>query len=92
MPLPPAYAFLAKGKTPYMHGLLRYVAITAPRSGMKASAFLLHKSDSLDVAFYCVQQGTDKAQLACEEVLQRLRIDYVDLVLIHWPGVAKLEV
>ena len=40
----------------------------------------------------CMQQGTDKAQLACEEVLQRLRLEYVDLLLIHWPGVAKLEV
>ena len=39
-----------------------------------------------------VQQGTAKAQLACEEVLQRLRIEYVDLLLIHWPGIAKLEV
>lgn len=39
-----------------------------------------------------MQQGTDKAQLACEEVLQRLRLEYVDLLLIHWPGVAKLEV
>lgn len=39
-----------------------------------------------------MQQGTAKAQLACEELLQRLRVQYVDLVLIHWPGVAKLEV
>ncbi len=39
-----------------------------------------------------MQQGTGKALLACEEVLQRLRLEYVDLLLIHWPGVAKLEV
>ena len=39
-----------------------------------------------------MQQGTAKAQLACEELLQRLRVEYVDLLLIHWPGVAKLEV
>ena len=52
-------------------------------------------SDILKLAlrvFLCVQQGTAKAQLACEEVLQRLRLEYVDLLLIHWPGVAKLEV
>jgi diketogulonate reductase-like aldo/keto reductase len=39
-----------------------------------------------------MQQGTAKAQLACEELLQRLRVQYVDLLLIHWPGVAKIEV
>ena len=39
----------------------------------------------------CAQQGTERAQLACEEILGRLRTDHVDLLLIHWPGVAKLD-
>ena len=42
-------------------------------------------------ALGCAQQGTEKAQLACEEILARLRVDYLDLLLIHWPGVAKLD-
>ncbi|GMH46060.1 hypothetical protein BSKO_14024 [Bryopsis sp. KO-2023] len=32
--------------------------------------------------------GTDKTRAACEGVLERLATDYVDLVLIHWPGTA----
>lgn len=27
--------------------------------------------------------------LACEEALQSLRVECVDLLLIHWPGTAK---
>ncbi|EIE24217.1 Aldo/keto reductase [Coccomyxa subellipsoidea C-169] len=38
------------------------------------------------------QHGTEKATLACEEILTRLRVDYLDLLLIHWPGVAKMDV
>eukprot|EP00887_Chlorella_sp_A99_P003168 scaffold9.g3168.t1 len=34
-------------------------------------------------------QGTDKARRACEDILQRLGGSYVDLCLVHWPGVAK---
>jgi len=35
------------------------------------------------------EQGTEKAYRACEEILERLDMEYVDLMLIHWPGVAK---
>lgn len=35
------------------------------------------------------EQGTSKARIACEEILDRLNLRYVDLLLIHWPGVAK---
>lgn len=37
------------------------------------------------------QQGTDKATAACADILQRLDTEYVDLLLIHWPGVARLD-
>lgn len=37
------------------------------------------------------QQGTAKASTACADILQRLDTDYVDLMLIHWPGVARLD-
>lgn len=37
------------------------------------------------------QQGTDKASTACADILARLDTDYVDLMLIHWPGVARLD-
>jgi hypothetical protein len=37
------------------------------------------------------QQGTDKASTACADILARLGTDYVDLMLIHWPGVARLD-
>ena len=33
--------------------------------------------------------GTQKAQEACSSILQRLGLDYIDLLLIHWPGAAK---
>jgi len=35
------------------------------------------------------EQGTEKAQRACEEILERLGTDYIDCLLVHWPGVAK---
>lgn len=35
------------------------------------------------------EQGIDKAREACESICNRLDLGYVDLVLIHWPGVAK---
>lgn len=37
------------------------------------------------------QQGTAKATAACADILQRLDTHYVDLLLIHWPGVARLD-
>ncbi|KAF6255387.1 Aldo/keto reductase [Scenedesmus sp. NREL 46B-D3] len=37
------------------------------------------------------EQGTEKATLACQQILHRLQTDYVDLVLVHWPGVARAD-
>ena len=35
--------------------------------------------------------GTEKATSACNAVIERLGLGYVDLMLIHWPGVAKTD-
>lgn len=35
------------------------------------------------------EQGLDKAKEACENICSRLDLGYIDLVLIHWPGVSK---
>jgi len=32
-------------------------------------------------------QGKDKAYKSCEESLKNLKVDYIDLVVIHWPGI-----
>lgn len=37
------------------------------------------------------EQGTEKATAACEAILDRLKLDSVDLMLVHWPGVAKQD-
>lgn len=37
------------------------------------------------------EQGAEAATLAFEASLTRLGLDYIDLMLIHWPGVAKTE-
>ncbi|KAL3136995.1 hypothetical protein ABBQ32_006590 [Trebouxia sp. C0010 RCD-2024] len=38
----------------------------------------------------CMQQGTEKAAEACEQILTRLQTASIDLILIHWPAAAKL--
>uniref|UniRef100_A0A1I7X355 Aldo_ket_red domain-containing protein n=1 Tax=Heterorhabditis bacteriophora TaxID=37862 RepID=A0A1I7X355_HETBA len=35
-------------------------------------------------------QGKDKADKAIEESLDNLEIDYIDLLIIHWPGICKM--
>ena len=37
-------------------------------------------------------QGQEKATLAVEKSLENLRSSYIDLYLIHWPGVQGLKV
>ena len=37
------------------------------------------------------EQGYDKAILAAKNILKSLNTDYLDLLLIHWPGVSKLK-
>ena len=37
------------------------------------------------------EQGYEKAKAAVEGILNRLDCKYLDLILIHWPGVSKLE-
>ena len=32
------------------------------------------------------EQGHAKAKQACSEILEKLGLDYVDLMLVHWPG------
>jgi len=34
------------------------------------------------------QQGYDNAIKACKEILAKLDVEYLDLLIIHWPGVA----
>jgi diketogulonate reductase-like aldo/keto reductase len=36
-------------------------------------------------------QGYEKATAAIETSLQKLGLDYIDLMLIHWPGTSKLK-
>lgn len=37
------------------------------------------------------EQGEEKAYKAVLESLEKLELEYLDLVLIHWPGVAKVS-
>eukprot|EP00798_Chlamydomonas_sp_ICE-L_P002779 gene2779-12656_t len=38
------------------------------------------------------EMGALKSKEACSQILQRLNTDYVDLVLVHWPGASKVPV
>ena len=38
------------------------------------------------------QQGYDQAKQACLTIIEKLNCGYLDLLLIHWPGVSKLKV
>ena len=38
------------------------------------------------------EQGYQEAKDACARILNRLGIDYLDLLIIHWPEVSKYEV
>lgn len=35
------------------------------------------------------QQGYDQALKACDEILEKLNTPYLDLLIIHWPGVSS---
>ncbi|EGR31893.1 hypothetical protein IMG5_100430 [Ichthyophthirius multifiliis] len=37
------------------------------------------------------EQGTQNSLNAVEQILKRLNVSYLDLVLIHWPGVSKYK-
>jgi diketogulonate reductase-like aldo/keto reductase len=37
------------------------------------------------------QQGYEQALSACETILKKLKTDYLDLLIIHWPGVSGLK-
>ena len=38
------------------------------------------------------EQGYEQAKEACLRSLKKLRVDYLDLILIHWPGVSKTNI
>lgn len=38
------------------------------------------------------EQGSEMAPHAIDGIIERLGFDYVDLLLIHWPGTSKLDV
>lgn len=40
---------------------------------------------------WIADHGYEKTISACEESLKRLGLDYIDLYLIHWPAVKKVE-
>jgi len=37
------------------------------------------------------EQGYDKALAACEAILKKLKTSYLDLLIIHWPGVSGMS-
>ena len=37
------------------------------------------------------EHGEEKSYHACCQSLDRLKVDWLDLYLIHWPGVQKLK-
>ena len=62
------------------------LAEVLPRLGLsRPDIFITSKLAPLD-------HGTDKCRAAIEKILRDLNTDYLDLFLIHWPGVQKLDV
>jgi diketogulonate reductase-like aldo/keto reductase len=37
------------------------------------------------------QQGSKESREAVETIIKKLNCQYLDLILIHWPGVSKLK-
>ncbi|MGV7206642.1 aldo/keto reductase [Oxalobacteraceae bacterium A2-2] len=52
--------------------------------GRRTEVFLVTKVYPHNADFHGIQQ-------ACERSLRRLRTDYIDLYLLHWPGAVPLE-
>ncbi|GMH37217.1 hypothetical protein BSKO_05090 [Bryopsis sp. KO-2023] len=68
---------------------------SAEKLGGKAEEFYICTLSSRVIAHKYASKispyelGTERTRAACEGVLQRLATDYVDLVLIHWPGASR---
>lgn len=56
------------------------------------SPFCSHSDLFLTSKLAPSDQGSEPAVKAIERSLDNLQTDYLDLYLIHWPGVSKLEV
>lgn len=54
-----------------------------------------HDVDTLTNVFLAVvgpaEHGEERAYHACSQSLERLGVGWLDLYLIHWPGVQKLK-
>ena len=37
------------------------------------------------------EQGFDNAKAACNNMLKRLKTNYLDLLIIHWPGIQGIK-
>ena len=62
-------------------GLSRYVLVSlSARLAIRQDVFLTSKLGPKD-------QGAEKCQAAIDLALEELQTDYLDLYLIHWPGV-----